>query len=30
MDDLDTDLTDRVSISAVPQPQILLPSIIEL
>jgi len=30
LDELDTDLTDRVSISAVPQPQILLPTVVEL
>jgi hypothetical protein len=30
LDELDTDLTDRLSMSAVPQPQILLPSIVEL
>lgn len=30
LDELDSELTDRVSISAVPQPQILLPTVVEL
>jgi len=30
LDELDSELTDRVSISAVPQPQMLLPTVVEL